>query len=105
MSNLNETFKKLLADLGVGVEAPCTPEEIEEFIRRIDAGEPLPEDVAEDKGTGAFYHKNNFSDDELRMLLQLQQTKYLRTLKDCAVFFTALEVISLCITFFVFVIH
>ena len=86
----------------------CTPQEMKEYSALIKEGEPLPEGIYQyksDDGTplDSFYriHKTDLSREELAEYFMYKNAKCLNTIKNCAVFFTSLTVISLIVYLFI----
>lgn len=78
---------------------PCTEEEIEMCERALEVDGRLPSGIFYSVFNGNYgYYKieDYFRDREDRKyLLTLQRTKYLRTIKNCVVFFTVTAVIGI----------
>jgi hypothetical protein len=63
------------------------------------------EDIMTTKVGENIYKKvddNNLSDDEIKLLLSLKQTSYLKSIKLMITFFTALTVIGICLFLYLF---
>ena len=89
-------------ELGVLHEASCTAAENRTYSERVEDGEALPEGVFYD--TEAWPEERRFftlardadmTDKNLKNLLRYRQLSYLKTIKNCAVFFTVLTAIAI----------
>lgn len=87
---------------GLSEKIPCSKEDNEKYAQMVKDGTPLP--------TGVYaYNYENLEDvyytiqtsslatDELFEMLTYKILGYLRTIKNCAVYFVVLSVISLCV--------
>lgn len=54
---------------------------------------------SQDGQTYELHDNNDLTNDELSTLNSLRQTSYLRTIKNCVVFFTVISIISLILCF------
>lgn len=102
------TLKEELVDLenalGIIQYKPCSMKEDKEYKHMIKSGEKLPENIIKDtNGTPGYYRviKSDVTDIELDKLIKFRQTTYLKTIKNCVVFFTVLYVLSMLVAIFV----
>jgi hypothetical protein len=96
MADAKYTMKSLLYDLGILIKEPCIEEENEEFSQMETQGRKLPEDVYRYPQSNTYYRmvKADFTEDEITRIIMLKQTQYLRTIKNCLIFFVILTIIS-----------
>jgi hypothetical protein len=103
MADSKYKMRALLYDLGILVKEACTEEENEQLSFMEEQGEKLPEDVHKYAQPNTYYRlvKSNMTEDEITRVIMLKQTQYLRTIKNCLVFFVALTIISFFWAFFI----
>lgn len=87
---------------------PCTKEENAAYLASHKANQPLPEGVYRyeyESGVeaDAFYtiYEPELTADEIAEYLTYKKLHMLRTIKNCAVFFVVLTIISLVLGFFI----
>ena len=100
MKDLRSEIKRLSYDLDLIELEECSAEEIKEFSKLKKDKQPLPDCIISE-GPGFFYRvkENDLNNDELETLLTLRRTKYLRTIKNCALFFAIMSVFSILVFF------
>lgn len=83
---------------------PCSASENKQYYQMQQAGEPLPKGVynyVDDEGTPLrqFYtiYKPELTPAELSEYLAFRKLKYIKTIRNCAVFFTTFTIISIII--------
>lgn len=79
----------------------CSEKDNEKFAQMVKDGQPLPDGIYEYKDGNAekrFYTvaQPDISADEIAELLTYKKLGYLRTIKNCLVFFVVLTVIGFC---------
>ena len=104
-SKFNEELLQLKYDNDLCEEVYCTKEENRIYLEMIKHKQKLPLDILKCDGaeglSDSFYRVVPFkiTHEELQEYCLLKQTKYLKTIKKCVVFFTMLTVVSLVATF------
>lgn len=100
-----EKLLQLKHDNGLCQEVLCSEEENRLFLEMLKQKKDLPEDVVRcEESNGAkldkFYRVVPFevTHEEIQEFCMLKQIKYLKTIKNCVVFFTVLTVLSLITT-------
>ena len=85
----------------------CTPEEFHMYRRLQEKGQPLPEGIIEapigqNPEYTTFYKvkKATLTLEERNELLTLKKLKFLKTIRNCVVFFTVLAILDLIIGIF-----
>ena len=78
----------------------CDARESEDYATLLKEGKPLPDGVYSEEGVGGatvFYtvYDPELSDEEKNEYLTYRRLAYLRTIKNCAIFFTVLTIIGL----------
>ena len=100
-TKFNEDFLKLMHDFDLFQKVDCTEEENAQFREAIKHHKEIPFDVLQYEEYGAkidrFYRvvPLDVNNEEFQKYCSLKQLKFLRTIKNCVVFFTILTVISL----------
>ena len=79
----------------------CSEKDNEKFAQMVQDGIPLPDGIYEYKGGSAekrFYTvcAPDLSADEIAELLTYKKLSYLRTIKNCLVYFVTLTIIGFC---------
>lgn len=76
---------------------PCTEEENQEFEKMLQNGDKLPSGVYVFEDCLEFYrmYESDLTPTEIQEFLAHRQLKYLRTIKNCVVFFTTLTIIGM----------
>lgn len=92
MSDLKSELRERQINLGLLPKIYCDRDETETFHNLEKSKQPLPEDVGID-GTG-YYRcgESDLSGDEIRQLLLFRQIQYLRTIKNCAIYFVVISI-------------
>lgn len=95
MSELKSELKKQQIKLGLIPKIYCDGDETVTFNNLLAKRQPLPKGVWRDD-TG-YYRcgEPDFSENEIRQLLLFRQIQYLRTIKNCAVYFVVLLIVVL----------
>ena len=99
--DLREELRAHKFEFGVLKSVPCTKQENIEYAKLLKDGGSLPEGVyAYDYDLTAFYTVcgTDLTEDEIREYLTYKQLGFIRTIKNCAVYFTAVSVIGLVIS-------
>ena len=100
--NLRDELRAHKFEFGVLKRVPCTKQENKEYAKLLKDGETLPEGVyAYDYDLSAFYTVcgTDLTENEIREYLTYKQLGFIRTIKNCVVFFTTLSIIGLVISF------
>ena len=106
---MNSKFHKKLLQLkhenDLCLEVDCSEEENQKYkdYEELPANIGRREDVNGVPSYTKFYKivPLDISHEEVQEYCALKQTKYLKTIRNCVVFFTALTVVSLLILFFI----
>ncbi len=79
----------------------CTFEECQDFYKRVEQREPLPDDVWQIGDTARFVRLKDGAPchEEIQQLLQLRQLRLLKSIRNMVLFFVVLTVLSLVISF------
>lgn len=79
-------------------ETTCSEEESKEYAQMLKDGLPLPDGVHEPEFEGCAFFKtegSELTEQETYQLLALRKLDYLRTIRNCALFFTIGAIISM----------
>lgn len=97
MNKLRKELWDMKYKLGIIRKEECSKEESEEYRKLVKKGEPLPEGVYRYGEYYDFYRfiEANLTEDEAQELLLYKQVTYIKTIKNCALFFVVLAVISI----------
>ena len=106
ISLINE-LNECRAEFGLTEKVPCSLGDNKKFIDIISNGGQLPQNIYryKDETTGAFLDEFYYSKpidltpSEVEEYLTYKKLKLLKTIKNCAVFFTVLTIISLVVSF------
>ena len=107
--NLKKELQSYRFDFNLWQKIPCSKEDNKKYEQLLKKGGPLPEGVFpyifEESPTNEFYtiDKNNLTESEKQEYLRYNQLTFLKTIKNCVLFFTILAVISLVICLFAFI--
>ena len=104
---VKDELKIYKCDFGLAEKIPCSDEQNQTFMQILASGGQLPPNVHRYKNpdTGELYNEFYFfnecdlTESELQEFLTYKKLKLINTIKNCAVFFTVLTIISLVITF------
>ena len=91
---LKEELGQRERDYGIYYKVYCSREEAKEFKKK----DSTPNNVHLDLGSSSNYYRNykiDLSEEELAKLFRYRQTQYLKTIKNCLVFFVVMIFISL----------
>ena len=96
-NSIRKDLIKLYYDFEILAQKPCTPEENHNYASMIRAKQQLPEGVYYSATENIFYtlRSPGLSEAEIDRYIALKKLSYLRIIKNCAIFFTALVGISL----------
>lgn len=85
----------------------CTFEECQDFYKRVELREPLPPEVWQIGDTARFVRLKDGvpSHEEIQLLLQLRQVRLLKSIRSMVLFFVALTVLSLLISFLLLILN
>ena len=103
MSERNDIRKELHSyklDYDLIKKKPCTEEENQTYSKMLKEGKELPKGVflySDDTECGEFYtvYEPDLTQEEINEYLTFKKLELLKTIKNCAVFFTVLTIISL----------
>lgn len=105
--DLKEELRSLYFDALLLQKIDCSREDNKKYNQLLKKNVPLPDGVYEYKtetgeATGSFYkvYQPELSQEEKLEYITFKQLKMISTIKNCVLFFTALTVISMAITFF-----
>ena len=99
--NPKAELQNLRQEYRLSQRVPCSKEDNKKYAQMVKDGQPLPAGVYDYKyeNTESEYYTiytPDISADELAELLTYKKLGYLRTIKNCAVYFVVLSVIALC---------
>lgn len=99
--NPKAELQNLRQEYRLSQRVPCPKEDNKKYAQMVKDGQPLPAGVYDYKyeNTESEYYTiytPDISADELAELLTYKKLGYLRTIKNCAVYFVVLSVIALC---------
>ena len=99
--NPQEELQNLRREYGIAQGLFCPQKDTEKYAQMVKGGIPLPDGIYEYKGGTTekrFYTvcAPEISADEIAELLAYKRLGYLRTIKNCAVYFVTLSVIGIC---------
>ena len=109
VKNLRNELGKYRRKYGLQERIPCSKEDNEVYLASLASGQELPEDVERYKLVDGDYldefytiQESELAPEEQQEFLRFQaldwlreSNAYLRTIKNCAVFFTTLAIIAL----------
>lgn len=101
--NLREDLHEYKLEFDLLQKIPCTKQENEEYQKLLEVGGTLPEGVYAyvytngEISTTEFYtiYEPDLTEAEKREYLMYKQLSYIKTIKNCVVFFTALTIIGM----------
>lgn len=96
-----------LWDDGLLRSEDCTFEECQDFHKRVERREPLPDDVWQIGDTARFVRLKDGAPchEEIQQLLQLKQIWLLKSIRRMVLFFVVLTVLSLVISFLLLILN
>ena len=99
--NPKAELQSLRQEYRITQRVPCSKEDNKKYAQMVKDGIPLPAGVYEHQYENAeseYYtiYEPDISADELLEMLTYKKLGYLRTIKNCAVYFVVLSVIALC---------
>lgn len=112
ITNIKEVLNDLYFDALLLQKIDCSREDNKKYKQMLKNGEALPNGVFEYKGgidetegLGTFYtiYKPDLTQEEKLEYILFKQMSMISTIKSCVVFFTAITVISMIITFFMLI--
>ncbi len=104
--NLRNKLRSHKFEFDLLQKIPCSKQENKEYQFLLENGRKLPEGVYPyDYGT-EFYtiYEPDLTESEIREYLTYKQLSLIRTIKNCAVFFTVLTIIGM-ITYFLIMVN
>ena len=100
--DIREKLTEYKLEFGMLEKKPCTKQENEVYLNLLKNGGVLPAGVsryenADGQKTDEFYtiDASDLTETEIQEYLTYQKLKYIKTIKNCAVFFTALTIVGL----------
>lgn len=104
--DLREELQQLRFDMKFLQKIDCTKEENKAYSKMIKNGEALPNGVYQYRDSSSGEYISSFytvwepelTDAEKREYIQYQELLHIKTIKNCALFFTTLAVISLIVS-------
>lgn len=97
--NIREELLQMRLNEGLSTATPCTEDECRTFAELTANKKQLPKGIAEVESgeEAAFYRIENagLTDEEQKEYVRLKKLGYLKTIKNCLVFFAALAIIGL----------
>ena len=105
MKDLRKELEMLKYENDLLQKIPCTKQENKAYEQLLKSGGKLPEGVhilyGEIEGAKEFYtvYETDLTEAEIREYLAFKQLGYLKTIKNCVVFFTVLTVIGMVAAF------
>lgn len=107
--NLKEQLNSYKYEFDLLQRVECSKEDCQKYKEMVENNQPLPEGVyrytyeSGEVSHDLFYtiYKPDLTDAEIAEYLTYKQLGYIKTIKNCVVFFTVLTVISLIIIFLV----
>lgn len=99
--NPKAELQSLRQEYRITQRVPCSKEDNKKYAQMVRDGQPLPAGVYDYKYENAeseYYtiYTPDISTDELLEMLTYKKLGYLRTIKNCAVYFVVLSVIAIC---------
>ena len=101
-NKIKDELLEMKKELGFYKNVKCTDEENKEYLQMKKDKSPLPEDVyyfnSASESMEYFYRIlkiKEVSDEEFKEYIMLRQAKNIKTIKNCAVFFTVVAVIGI----------
>ncbi len=107
--DLRKQLREYQFDFDLLQRIDCSYQENKEFQKILDDGGTLPEGVfsyKDDENTDApfgFYriYQTDLTEEEMQQYLTYKKLSLLRTIKNCALFFTILTILGMAITLFI----
>lgn len=99
--NPKAELQSLRQEYRISQRVPCSKEDNKKYAQMVKDGQPLPAGVYDyqyENTESEYYtiYTPDISTDELSELLTYKKLGYLRTIKNCAIYFVVLSVIALC---------
>lgn len=99
--NPKAELQSLRQEYSISQRVPCSKEDNKKYAQMVKDGQPLPAGVYDyqyENTESEYYtiYTPDISTDELSELLTYKKLGYLRTIKNCAIYFVVLSVIALC---------
>ena len=106
MRDLKKELFRMRVEFDLIQKVFCSKEEEKHMKQLIKSGQPLPEDMYTDNdGTHYKYINSDISKEDMNELLLYRQLKYLKTIKNCMIFFVILAIIPMILVYFISNIH
>lgn len=112
ITNINDVLNDLYFDALLLQKIDCSKEDNKKYKQMLKDGKSLPNGVFEYKagvdeseGLGTFYtiYKPDLTQEEKLEYILFKQMSMISTIKSCVVFFAAITIISMIITFFILI--
>lgn len=101
-ADIKKKLTEYKLEFGVLEKKPCTEQENEAYLNLLKNGGALPDGVfryenADGEKTDVYYTigDSDLTEAEIQEYLKYQKLKYIKTIKNCAVFFTALTIVGM----------
>jgi hypothetical protein len=95
--NLRSELEEYRKEFGIVQYEPCSNKDDKKYSKMIKEGFDLPNGIIQDN-SGYGFRKISYtdlSDIELEQLMKYRKWMYLKTIKNCAVYFTVISVLGL----------
>ena len=105
--NLRDELRTRKFEFDLLQKIPCTKQENKEYQKLLKDGGALPEGVyaydSYDNGETEFYtvYETDLTESEIREYLTYKQLSFIRTIKNCVLFFTVLTIIGMIVYFLI----
>lgn len=100
--NLRDELRTHRFEFDLLQKIPCSNQENKEYEKRLKEGGTLPEGVyayeyESGTSTNEFYtiYETDLTESEIREYLTYKQLSFIRTIKNCVLFFTVLAIITI----------
>ena len=104
-ADIRQILMEYKLEFGILEKKPCTKQENEAYINLLKKGENLPEGVfryenIDGEKRDEFYTicPTDLTETEIQEYITYKKLKYIKTIKNCAVFFTVLSIVGIVCT-------
>ena len=106
MKNLEEELFRLRVEFDLIQKIHCTKEEEKQIKQLLKNRQPLPVDLHTDNdGTHYKFIDTDMSKEDMNELLSYRQLKYIKTIKNCMIFFVVLGIMPILLVVLLLNIH
>ena len=106
MKNLRKELFRMRLEFDIIQQVQCSNDEEKHIKHLIKTKHPLPDDIHYDNdGTYYRYVNSDISKEDMEELLLYRQLKYLKTIKNCMIFFVFLTILPFIVAIFLLNIH